>query len=272
MERRSLIVTRLEKAILGREDLDVTERRRRIFLALAASVAIPIIVVLNLAGVFVLDNTEIIIDALTLVVLVANIVLIRWLRTGTWFYRLDALFIGAVLLAYLVQDAGTGTSMLWCFTYPLVFMFLLGKREGSIWTVVFLLGGAIALLTGQAELSTEFQGRFLASFLMCSTLAYSIESLRERFEGESRAAIEELEKALSEVKTLKGLLPICANCKKVRDDEGYWSQIESYLGKHADASFTHSVCPECIEKLYPEFVDEYMKTSKRRHPERSKHE
>ncbi len=66
--------------------------------------------------------------------------------------------------------------------------------------------------------------------------------------------IRELKKALSEVKTLSGLLPICAHCKKVRDDKGYWNQIEIYIDKHSDASFSHGVCPECAELLYPELA------------------
>mgnify|MGYP000368555593 CR=1 FL=1 len=67
--------------------------------------------------------------------------------------------------------------------------------------------------------------------------------------------IVELQEALDNVKTLSGLLPICANCKKIRDDKGYWNQIEVYLQKHSDARFTHGLCPECVKKLYPELGD-----------------
>lgn len=63
----------------------------------------------------------------------------------------------------------------------------------------------------------------------------------------------ELEKALAEIKTLRGILPICANCKKIRDDEGYWNQIEVYIRDHSDAEFSHSICPECLRNHYPEF-------------------
>ncbi|MBF0118712.1 MAG: GAF domain-containing protein [Desulfobacterales bacterium] len=62
----------------------------------------------------------------------------------------------------------------------------------------------------------------------------------------------ELQEALSHVKTLRGLLPICANCKKIRDEKGYWNKVESYIKDHTDADFTHGICPECIKKLYPE--------------------
>jgi hypothetical protein len=65
--------------------------------------------------------------------------------------------------------------------------------------------------------------------------------------------IEELKAAMAQVKQLSGLLPICASCKKIRDDQGYWQQIESYIRDHSDAKFTHSLCPGCAKKLYPDF-------------------
>ena len=61
--------------------------------------------------------------------------------------------------------------------------------------------------------------------------------------------IAQLEEALSKVKTLSGLLPICSACKKIRDDQGYWSQVEGYIQEHTDARFTHSYCPECARKF-----------------------
>jgi hypothetical protein len=64
----------------------------------------------------------------------------------------------------------------------------------------------------------------------------------------------ELEKALSEVKQLSGLLPICSSCKKIRDSQGYWNQIESYIRERSEAEFTHSICEECAEELYPGFT------------------
>jgi CheY-like chemotaxis protein/HPt (histidine-containing phosphotransfer) domain-containing protein len=66
----------------------------------------------------------------------------------------------------------------------------------------------------------------------------------------------ELQAALAKIKTLCGLLPICASCKKIRDDKGYWNQIEAYISDHSEAEFSHGVCPECAKKLYPEFYDD----------------
>jgi PAS domain-containing protein len=58
---------------------------------------------------------------------------------------------------------------------------------------------------------------------------------------------------ISEIVNLKGLIPICASCKKVRDDEGYWSRLETYIENYSDAEFTHDICPDCIQKLYPKY-------------------
>jgi len=75
-------------------------------------------------------------------------------------------------------------------------------------------------------------------------------SERKKAEAEKVKLIEKLEKALEEVKKLSGLLPICASCKKIRDDKGYWNQLEGYIQKHSEAKFSHSLCPECSDKIY----------------------
>lgn len=75
---------------------------------------------------------------------------------------------------------------------------------------------------------------------------------RKRAEEDRENLINDLKAALSHVRTLSGLLPICASCKKIRDDHGYWTQIESYIRDHSQAEFTHGVCPDCAANLYPE--------------------
>lgn len=75
---------------------------------------------------------------------------------------------------------------------------------------------------------------------------------RERIEQALMKEKEKLELALVQVKTLSGLLPICASCKKIRDDKGYWNQIESYIQANSEAQFSHGLCPECFEHLYPD--------------------
>ncbi|NTW77429.1 MAG: PAS domain S-box protein [Syntrophaceae bacterium] len=75
---------------------------------------------------------------------------------------------------------------------------------------------------------------------------------RRRAEEEREKLILELREAMSKIKTLSGMLPICASCKKIRDDNGYWNQIESYIKDHSEAEFSHSICPDCAKRLYPE--------------------
>ncbi|MBA4371761.1 MAG: hypothetical protein C0402_02740 [Thermodesulfovibrio sp.] len=76
---------------------------------------------------------------------------------------------------------------------------------------------------------------------------------RKQVESERETLIAELQAALAKVKLLSGLLPICANCKNVREDTGYWTQIELYLHQHSNAEVSHGLCPDCAKKLYPEY-------------------
>jgi two-component system cell cycle sensor histidine kinase/response regulator CckA len=69
----------------------------------------------------------------------------------------------------------------------------------------------------------------------------------------------QLEQSAKEIKTLRGFLPICANCKKIRDDKGYWTRIETYISSRTEAEFSHGICPECAKKLYGEFFDKMGK-------------
>jgi len=89
------------------------------------------------------------------------------------------------------------------------------------------------------------------SFIMLNTERFNMELLAA--EASVRVGLEKLEKALAEVKSLEGILPICANCKKIRDDRGDWVPIEAYLRDRTDADFSHGICPVCAKKLYPEY-------------------
>jgi hypothetical protein len=80
--------------------------------------------------------------------------------------------------------------------------------------------------------------------------------IRKEAEAKKEMLISDLQKALKEVKALRGLLPICSSCKKIRDDKGYWNQIEAYIGKHSEAQFSHGLCPDCAKKLYANLYEE----------------
>ncbi|MBU1341359.1 MAG: PAS domain S-box protein [Proteobacteria bacterium] len=89
------------------------------------------------------------------------------------------------------------------------------------------------------------EGKYLGGFSVVSNITESKSREKER-----EKLIKELQEALDSIKTLSGLVPICSSCKKIRDDRGYWNQLEAYIEKHSEASFSHGMCPQCSEKLY----------------------
>ncbi len=95
---------------------------------------------------------------------------------------------------------------------------------------------------------------FLIMLLLISIifLDYNRHRNKEQYK-KTKILVAELKKSAQQIKTLHGLLPICSSCKRIRDDGGYWNKIEEYIKEHSKAEFTHSICPECAKKLYPEF-------------------
>ena len=83
---------------------------------------------------------------------------------------------------------------------------------------------------------------------------------RKQDEEEREKLFLELKESLANVKTLSGMLPMCAACKKIRDDKGYWKQVESYVSEHTEAVFSHGICPECAKKAYEE-LEKFKKDS-----------
>jgi hypothetical protein len=156
-------------------------------------------------------------------------------------------------------------------------------RGAERWTYLslFTLDGVGLIVAAHLhpEWLTKFDTPFdrtldIATGFVVSTIGLTlmIWVLRSGYDGERRRQVElnrqladalmtnrkraqELELSLAEVKTLRGLLPICSSCKAVRDDEGLWTQIEGYVSSHTDASFTHSLCPDCLRELYPAHAD-----------------
>lgn len=97
-------------------------------------------------------------------------------------------------------------------------------------------------------------GVYLWSFTLTDRVKVREQESRELLEQEVARRTSELRAALQEVKTLSGLLPICSHCKSIRDDKGYWKHVETYLQAHTGADFSHSICPDCIERHYPDFA------------------
>ncbi|HVO67734.1 MAG TPA: response regulator [Syntrophales bacterium] len=121
----------------------------------------------------------------------------------------------------------------------------------------------IAIKAMQVGVQDYLSKNRINGILLIRSLKYAIERFHTLAEKER--LIKELKEALDNVKTLSGLLPICASCKNIRSDDGYWMQVESYLADHSDLIFTHSICPSCAKELYPEYYKK-MEEEKRHYP------
>ncbi|MCP4547888.1 MAG: hypothetical protein GY835_15605 [bacterium] len=127
--------------------------------------------------------------------------------------------------------------------------------------LVFVIAGRLDILERFVDLSRRHESWELDELLIVSVfLVFALAIFAVRRLRESRStqiSLErqnvKLEEALVEINQLRGIIPICAECKKIRDDAGAWHQIEAYIGKHSEAKFSHGVCPECVKSLYPEF-------------------
>jgi len=117
----------------------------------------------------------------------------------------------------------------------------------AIWDGTQVIGHISTDNRGRARPVTEHQCELLRLFGAAVGYLYT----RKRAEEERKNLILELKDALANIKTLKGMLPICAHCKKIRDDKGYWNRIEKYIEDHSQAEFSHGLCPDCRKELYP---------------------
>jgi len=127
----------------------------------------------------------------------------------------------------------------------------LRRAEGAepLETVRMRKDGALVNVFMTMSAIRDREGRLIGA----SSIAYDITE-RKKMEEERTHLISHLNETLSKVKTLSGLLPICASCKKIRDDQGYWQKLETFVHEHSEAEFSHSICPDCMKLLYPEYA------------------
>ncbi|MBN2343774.1 MAG: hypothetical protein JXR45_19915 [Deltaproteobacteria bacterium] len=203
--------------------------------------------------------------------------LLRKIQHDLFAIRTSMLAISTLLLLNTFHGVGENASALWIYTLPVFSAFLFSKKEGLMWTL-FTAGGAIFIVGGGEAIhaypySSSFSFRFATTLILVTILTFTMETLRHKFwrqlqeqkllvEKKNRELSEQafaLEKALTEIKTLSGLLPICSHCKKIRDDRGYWSDIEHYIISHTDAQLSHSICTTCLKEEFPKLYNEMVR-------------
>lgn len=217
--------------------------------------------------------------------LVAGWLRLRTSRGTLTVYRLNGLLYAVLLLYVLVVGGAGGSKSLWLFTFPLISHFLLGKIEGLAWNGAVYLSmlGLLYLPPANSPVypyPDAFKLRLLVSYLVISVFSFWFEYLVSRYrrgmqqenrklqdehlklrealtqveqaQEEKEQVIARLRLALEEVKTLRGLLPICSYCHKIRNDAGAWNHLETYLQEHSEVKFTHGICPDCVTAHFPE--------------------
>lgn len=171
-------------------------------------------------------------------------------------YRL-AIGVGVLVLAYEIAiGASSGHGFLWFYLFPTVTMVLVGEREGLVWSLAAVAAGLPFLLT---DLGAEYPAgvvlRFFVTFAVVALCCHQLESSRRRYEDRLNAERVSLREALDRVRTLRGLLPLCPSCKKVRHDEGYWEQVEDTFARQVNIRFSHGLCPGCVEATLAEIEE-----------------
>lgn len=245
-------------------DIDQIEKtRKRWFAYLCAAFALPLVVGFTIVDLVEGDTLEALLNLLTGIIIFGCFLGIQRFDDDLLIYRLGLASLCAAYLYNVAIGSGNGTAFYWLFPFPMVFLFFLGKKEGAAASVALIVFLGIILLNPFSfkfySYGVQVSFRFLASLLLVSLIAFGLEASREKFislfsQNQASLMLEkrQLEKATKEIKHLSGLLPICSQCKKIRDDAGYWQQVEVYVRDHSEANFSHSICPDCIQLLYPE--------------------
>jgi C4-dicarboxylate-specific signal transduction histidine kinase len=137
---------------------------------------------------------------------------------------------------------------------------LLNYQGADYYVTSFEVGNEGWMLFSFTGLGLIRSARFLGILITAVFCLFVLTSFLMLMESETmRETAEKLLKLKEEVKTLSGIVPICASCKKIRDDKGYWDRVETYVAKHTEAKFSHGLCPDCAKKLYPDYPEEESK-------------
>jgi hypothetical protein len=187
---------------------------------------------------FPLNRTE-----MRIILIFATIVFISFvLQCIAVFYSFRLIAITGHTRAWLLLSLGIGT--------------MAARRFITLVTIM----SAPPVHYGAVNYSFEIIGILGSAMMVGGVVAIKpIFTMIKNAEEEQRALTNSLQSALANIKILKKLLPICANCKKIRDDSGYWQQIETYISENSGTMFSHGICPDCAKKLYPEFSKDIQK-------------
>jgi hypothetical protein len=217
--------------------------------------------------------------------LTVGILLFVWLRKTRrpeLLVMFMALFAGGYFLFLIGYGGGSKAVFLWALVYPIYSIIIVGIKKGTVVSGGLLVGTIILFLLGSQISGFTYYPlslivRFISVYLTIYIFTISMEWTRIRFydfikksnnsllenekilriiDVQKTTLIKKLHLSLDEVTLLQGLLPICSDCKKIRNDEGYWDHLEVYISKNSETVFSHGICPDCAIKLYPDYFQE----------------
>ena len=209
------------------------------------------------------DTLEFLIDISMAVILIFSAIGIFKFNADRLVYCVGLNLLNLAICYNVSIGAGGTVALFWLFFMPLLIFFIMESTEAMVSAIIFFCITSMLLvypsLFGSFNYGEKMAFRFLISLFFIMLIAYLLESSRYRFSmllkkanNELSSQNNKLEKALFKIKTMSGLLPICSHCKKIRDDNGYWNQIEAYIEDHSEAELSHSICQECAKKYYPD--------------------
>lgn len=238
------------------KNLDINEKRKRFLVLFSSLLAIPTLLFFTVQDIRVHDTLGIYMDGGLALLFIVCIAILSKVRNGIWIYRIVLLGLSVVLLYNAITGPSGESSVLWLYIYPLTSFYILGIYEGFLlFAVTFLISCASIFFPAQLHsyaYPMDLRIRFLISMSIVTILSFSLEFLRNYFYTQLESQREQLKKALDKVRTLDGLVPICSMCKKIRDDRGYWNNLERYLVQHTNATLSHGICDGCLKEEYPE--------------------
>ena len=246
-------------------NLDI--KRKRHFFLLMNLFMFPVMVFLFVMNYFKGETLDYSIDLMLCLFLMASVFAVVKFDFDLGVYRVSLIVWFAAALYVAAVGSGYGSALYWLLVAPVMLFFFFERNEGKIWVSAFLIiSGIIVLypsLFGTYSYDIYHRIGFSASLLLLTGIGFGIETNRSKYSqllaeerdnlvGEKR----QLQKAMAEIKTLNRMLPICSHCKKIRDDKGYWQQVEAYIHDHSGAEFSHGICPECSRKYYADELKE----------------
>ena len=184
-------------------------------------------------------------------------------KKNRWRLIADNVFIGSIVILVFQQVTSVQQNtfaLFWLFVVPITANFLAGLRTGKIWSgialilLIILFNSSIKDPTG--SLNPEFKFKFTAFFAILSVLAYMMERIQEQYAEAVLDRLASLKQTYRSIRTLKGLVPVCASCKSIRDDAGFWTSMEDYLAENTDLKLSHGICPRCLKVHFPDVYKE----------------